>query len=254
MLTPPSKPANVRFSTLIWSLICLFVRLPIEPSVMTWKYTGTVALKFLAGLALGRCGQVSYHAARERLSRIEASTERCRGQLVVDREQLLAGHGGHAARDLLRDARSRGLPRPRRRRDRGGGVEPYRKRHEENQLDSLHPSPPLLVSALNSDSRTQSKPTCIESPISREGAHVGLTDQSIGEAVSDEAGMGRPASSGPDCGAAQGVCRRRAGFGGAAPWSESGPPWGGTSRGEGGGPLSPTRWTRTFPRLIAGVY
>jgi hypothetical protein len=55
--------------------------------------------------------------------------------------------------------------------------------------------------------------------------------------------MGRPASSGPDCGAAQGVCRRRAGFGGAAPWGcESGPPWGGTSRGEGGGPLSPSGW------------
>jgi hypothetical protein len=46
---------------------------------------------------------------------------------------------------------------------------------------------------------------------------AGLTDESIGEGVSSEAGMGRPASSGPNCGAAQGVCRRRAGLGGAAP-------------------------------------
>jgi hypothetical protein len=44
VLAPPSPPAEVTFSTSIWAAICASVKLPVAPSVTTWKYTGTDAL------------------------------------------------------------------------------------------------------------------------------------------------------------------------------------------------------------------
>src|SRR5215208_1599993 len=79
----------------------------------------------------------------------------------------------------------------------------------------------------------------------REKALVGLTDLSIGEAFANEAGLGRPASSGPDCGAAQGVCRRRAGLGGAAPWVREWAALGRNISGRGGRPTLAIRLEHT---------
>ena len=63
-------------------------------------------------------------------------------------------------------------------------------------------------------------------------------------------GMGRPASSGPDCGAAQVFAAGALGSAGPPHGSESEPPWGGTCfGGEEGGSLSLTGWSTQLPTV-----
>ena len=87
MFEPPSPPADVLLRTSICPLICALVTFPIDPSVTTWKKTGTVALKLASAWPCAEAGRLSAvcprSGSRSVLPRPRNTARRC-GRITTE--------------------------------------------------------------------------------------------------------------------------------------------------------------------------